>query len=66
MRQELRRREEGYRFLEQERVQRIRSTQFKDVVHLYDLAFEASKQKPLRTTSGLVEWYRYLMKTREP
>lgn len=55
--------QEGYRIMEEERTQRIRSTRFADVCHLYDDAFEISRRKPLRTTTGPQEWYRILLQT---
>ncbi|MBX7133883.1 MAG: hypothetical protein K1X67_14515 [Fimbriimonadaceae bacterium] len=64
-RDEYERRKEGYRLMEEARRARIRETVTKEIIPLYNKAFEIARQKPLRTTCGLVEWYRILMKTRK-
>lgn len=64
IREEWARRAEGYRLIDADRRERIRRTVTKDAMVAYGGAAEVARRRPLRSSSGLEEWYRYLSRTR--
>ena len=55
---------EGWEFMARERRQRIRDTVTMDDMPLFDLTFKQSLTQPSRQTSGLVEFYRVMARSK--